>query len=45
MYVRCNDLYAHCTPAESMVRGSAAQTDGVKLRVRAPPGFRSSAFP
>ena len=33
IYVCCNELYAHCFPRESMVRGSAAQTVDGKLRV------------
>ena len=36
-------LYANCSPLESMVRGSAAQTADGKIRVRAP-AFPSSAI-
>jgi len=44
IYVCYNNLYAHRSPQESMVRGSEAQTVDSNLRVLAP-GFRSSASP
>jgi hypothetical protein len=44
IYVCCNNLNAHLTTQESMVRGLVAQTVDGNLRVRAP-GFRSGASP
>ena len=36
IYVCCNNLYAHCSPYESMVWGSAARTVDGNLKVRSP---------
>ena len=44
IYACCKELYAHCFPQESVVRGSTAQMVHGNLRVQAP-GFQSSASP